>query len=116
MKTILLSACAAILLAVGASGASADDDRYYDEGYYGGGYYGGNSWRYQNQGYDPYGYEYGVVPPRAIVYDLQRQGFTYISRPALAGQFYQVKARDPYGRNVKLYIDAYSGRIVKVKG
>jgi len=41
---------------------------------------------------------------------------TYISRPALAGRFYQVKARTPDGHKVKLYIDAYSGRIVKVKG
>jgi Peptidase propeptide and YPEB domain len=47
---------------------------------------------------------------------LRYQGFSNISRPALAGQFYQVKARDPNGHRVKLYIDAYSGRIVKVKG
>jgi uncharacterized membrane protein YkoI len=33
----------------------------------------------------------------------------------LAGQFYQVKALDPYGRKVKIYVDAYSGRIAKVK-
>jgi len=56
------------------------------------------------------------VSPRSIVRDLRYQGFSYISRPALAGQFYQVKARDPNGHKVKLYIDAYTGRIVKVKG
>jgi Peptidase propeptide and YPEB domain len=56
-----------------------------------------------------------VVSPRSIVQGLQQQGFSYISRPALAGQFYQVKARDPNGKKVKLYIDASSGRIVKVK-
>jgi hypothetical protein len=56
-----------------------------------------------------------VVSPRAIVHDLRMQGFSYISRPALAGQFYQVKARDPNGKKVKLSIDAYSGRIAKVK-
>jgi hypothetical protein len=38
------------------------------------------------------------------------------SRTALAGRFYQVKARDPNGHKGKLCIDAYSGRIVKVKG
>jgi uncharacterized membrane protein YkoI len=33
----------------------------------------------------------------------------------LAGRFYQVKALDPYGRKVKLYVDAYDGRIANVK-
>jgi hypothetical protein len=68
---------------------------------YGGGYGGG--------------YGYPVVPPQAIVRSLHRQGFSYISQPLLSGQFYQVKALDPSGRKVKLYIDAYSGRIAKVK-
>ena len=112
MKSILLSACAAILLTAGASAALADDNRYY---YYNDGYYNGDNGQYQDQGY--YGYDnQNVVSPRSIVRDLRRQGFSYISRPALAGQFYQVKARDPNGHKVKLYIDAYSGRIVKVKG
>jgi len=93
MRTILLSAGAAIVLALTASAASADD--YYDNG--------------------GYGYSQGTVSPRSIVQDLQYQGFSNISRPALAGQFYQVKAIDPNGKKVKLYIDAYSGRIVKVK-
>ena len=68
---------------------------------YGGGYGGG--------------YGYPVVAPQSIVHSLYRQGFSYISEPLLSGQFYQVKAIDPYGRKVKLYIDAYSGRIAKVK-
>jgi hypothetical protein len=55
------------------------------------------------------------VPPHVIVRYLHRSGFSYISRPALAGRFYQIKARDPNGRKVKLYVDAYNGRIVKVK-
>jgi hypothetical protein len=33
----------------------------------------------------------------------------------LSGQFYQVKAVNPRGHNVKLYIDRYSGEIAKVK-
>jgi peptidase YpeB-like protein len=61
------------------------------------------------------GYDYGVLPPQTIVHYLHRNGFSYISEPALAGRFYQVKALDPRGRKVKLYIDAYSGEIVKVK-
>jgi hypothetical protein len=162
MKTILLSACAAALIAAAASSASAGqftmndngpsgpiigvgDNRYYDDNGYGGdgypsqgygdeyndygygnqGYgYGsrgyGDSNRYGNQGYgygnQGYGYgNYGVVPPHVIVRYLHRSGFSYISRPALAGRFYQIKARDPNGRKVKLYVDAYNGRIVKVK-
>ncbi len=120
-----------------ASAASADGGRYYD-GYQDNGYYGGgdNNWRYQQQDYGNYsdysrqrdwdnggygyngGYAYGhdIVSLRWIVRNLRQQGFSYISRPALAGRFYQVKARDPNGHKVKLYIDAYSGRIVKVKG
>jgi len=125
MKSVLLSACAAIVLALGTSAALADDNRYYDDS--------GNSWQYQNQDFDydynnydnnnynnygngEYGYSHDIVSPRSIVRDLRYQGFSYISRPALAGRFYQVKARDPNGHKVKLYIDAYSGRIVKVKG
>jgi hypothetical protein len=135
MRNVLLSACAAIVLTMGASAASADDDRYYsnryyDNGYYddgsgyynnygnGGGYYNydNGSGYYDNYGNGGYGYSYDIVSPRSIVQDLRYQGFSYISWPALAGRFYQVKARDPNGNKVKLYIDAYSGRIVKVKG
>ena len=61
------------------------------------------------------GYGYGVLPPYEIVRYLHQSGFSYISPPALAGRFYQVKALDPNGRKVKLYVDAYSGRIAKVK-
>jgi len=203
MKTILLSACAAALIATAAAPAFAgqftmpdngpsgavigvNDSRYYDDNGY-----NGNDWRNQSQGYgdedSDYGYgnqgygnqgygnqgygnqgygnqgygnqgygnqgygsqgygnqgygnqgygnqgygsqgygngygnggygygNYGVLPPYAIVHYLQRSGFSYISRPALSGRFYQLKARDPNGRKVKLYVDAYNGRIVKVK-
>jgi uncharacterized membrane protein YkoI len=117
MKNILFPACAAIVLTMGASAASADDNRYYDDdGYYSN---GDNSLRYQNDDYygdnGGYGYSQDVVSPRSVVQSLQQQGFSYITRPALSGRFYQVKARDPNGHKVKLYIDAYSGRIVKVR-
>ena len=55
------------------------------------------------------------MSPGSIVQDLRHQGFRNISRPALAGKFYQVKAVNPNGKKVKLYIDAYPGQIVKVK-
>ena len=172
MKTILLSACAAALIATAASSASAGQFTMNDNGpsgpiigvgdnrSYGDNGYNGNDWRYPsqgdgdedsndsygnqgygsqmaygNQGYGNQGYgnrgygnqsygnggygygygNYGVVPPHTIVRYLHRSGFSYISRPALAGRFYQIKARDPNGRKVKLYVDAYNGRIVKVK-
>ena len=127
----------------GPSGAiiGAGDDRYYDnngyngydwrnqsQGYgdddsdYGYGNQGYGNQDYDNQGYGNRGYGYGngygnyaVVSPYAIVHYLHRSGFSYISQPALTGRFYQLKARDPNGRKVKLYIDAYNGRIVKVK-
>jgi hypothetical protein len=89
------------------------DGRYGEEGSdYGYGY--GYDYRYGNDN-GGYGYSNDIVSPWSIVQDLRYQGFSYISQPALAGQFYQVKARDPNGHKVKLYIDAYSGRIVKVK-
>ena len=140
MKTILLSACAAIAIATGASAASAGDlvvrhdtlpgtiiriddtrpDYDWNNGGYGSGYRYGNNPGYGNNsgyGYDS-GYRYGnqgVVSPRWIVRNLQRHDYRYISQPVLHGRFYQVKAINPHGHKVKLYIDAYSGRIVKVK-
>src|SRR5262245_34956797 len=77
-----------------------------DYGYSGNFGYGGG---YGNGG------GYGVLPPQVIVHNLYRSGFSSISQPLLAGQFYQVKAIDPNGRKVKLYVDAYYGRIAKVK-
>jgi len=128
MKTILLSACAAVIIATSASAASASDlvvrhdarsgtiiridDMRPDYGWNNGGY--GSGYRY---GYDS-GYRYGnhgVVSPSWIVRNLQRQDYRYISQPVLHGRFYQVKAINPHGHKVKLYIDAYSGRIAKVK-
>jgi len=92
---------------------------YGNQGYGNQGY--GNQ-GYGNQGYGNQGYgygngygNYGVMPPYAIVRYLHQSGFSYISRPALSGRFYQLKALDPSGRKVKLYVDAYDGRIVKVK-
>ena len=132
MRNILLSACAIIVLTMGASAASADDNRYYNNGYYDNGYYdnGGISWRYQYQDNGNYsdnwrqrdwnngGYNYrqDVVTPRSIVRNLQRNDYSHISRPVLSGRFYQVKAVNPRGHYVKLYIDRYSGQIAKVKG
>jgi peptidase YpeB-like protein len=138
MKRILIATCAAIVVATtGAVSASAgqfaapansgsgaiirvDDNRYYDDGYYDRGDYN-SQYQYQNRGYnDDWRYsDYdnrGIVSPRWIVRNLERSDYRYISRPVLSGRFYQVKAVNPNGKKVKLFIDAYTGQIVKVKG
>jgi hypothetical protein len=97
--------------------------RYDNNGYYGSG------WPYQYQdNYDynnysrqgdwnngGYNYRQDTVSPRSIVRSLQRSDYRNISRPMLSGQFYQVKAINPRGHHVKLYIDRYSGQIARVK-
>jgi len=80
--------------------------------------FGGGRWGARDgygQSYGGGGYGYDVLPPYAIVRDLQRNNFTYISPPLLEGRFYQVKALDPYGRKVKLSVDAYSDRVATVR-
>jgi len=124
MRSILFATCAAIVLATGAFSASADDGRYYNDGYYNDGYYddGGYQYQYRDRGYyqpapDYSNTAYGQpISPRWIVRNLERSDSRYISRPVLSGRFYQVKAVNPDGHKVKLYIDAYTGQIVKVKG
>ena len=119
MKNILLSACAAVVIATGASAASAADLVVRHDSQAGAiiridDFRPGYGWH--NDGYDNGGYNNrGVVSPRWIVRSLQRQDYRYISQPVLSGRFYQVKAVSPHGRKVKLYIDAYSGRIMRVK-
>ena len=117
MRSILLIPCAAIVLATGAFSASADDNHYYNDDYYNDGGY-----QYQDRGYyqpapDYSNTAYGQpISPRRIVRNLERNDYRYISRPVLSGRFYQVKAVNPAGHKVKLYIDVYTGQIVKVKG
>jgi Peptidase propeptide and YPEB domain len=119
MRSILFATCAAIVLATGAFSASADDNRYYNDGYYND---GGYQYQYRDRGYyqpapDYSNTAYGQpIPPHWIVRNLERSGYSYISRPVLSGRFYQMKAVNPDGHKVKLYIDAYTGQIVKVKG
>ena len=137
MKRVLFATCAAIVVATGAVGASAgqfaapdgsgsgavirvDDNRYYDDGYNGSGD-SDSQYRYQDRGYDNdwrnVDYDHrDVISPRWIVRNLERSDYRYISRPVLSGRFYQVKAVNPNGKKVKLYIDAHTGQIVKVKG
>ena len=103
MKNMLLAACASIALTMAAAAASADDGRYYDNGY-------GDNGNYGNDGYGQ-----GIVSPPAVVSVVESNNFQVISQPVLSGRFYQVKAIAPNGKKVKVYVDAFSGRIAKVK-
>jgi hypothetical protein len=72
----------------------------------------------RHRGWGNWGHGYGhhgVVPAHRIVRRLAWHHFTHISQPVLAGPFYEVKARDPRGRKVKLYINAYTGEIARWK-
>ena len=84
MKSVLLSAI--IVLAMGASAASADNS------------------------YGP-----PTVSPGSVLRNLQRQDYRHISWPLRSGRFYEVRAINPHGHPVKLYIDTHSGRIADVK-
>ena len=119
MKNILLSACAAVVIATGASAASAGDIVVRHDNLSGtiirvDDFRPGYGWHNDGYNYGDYR-QHGLVSPRWIVRNLQRADYRYISRPVLYGRFYQVKAVNPNGHRVKLYIDAYSGRIVKIK-
>jgi hypothetical protein len=140
MKTMLLAACAAVLVAGTALPAGAETN--------GNGKYDGNShtgykwpyryahdhndWYYWNDnrrygwrhdwddddwrpGYGGDYYRHGVLPPHRIAHILAMNHYTYITRPVLSGPYYQVKAIAPNGRKVKLYVDPYSGYVVRAK-
>jgi hypothetical protein len=77
-----------------------DGDGYWQRDHYDPDF--GNGW---GNGYGR-GYGHGLLPPQAIARSLHGDGYSDISEPVLSGRFYQVKALDPYGRKVKLYVDA----------
>lgn len=55
----------------------------------------------------------GAMPPRAVVWRLNDQGFTAVSRPRFDGRAYVVEADDPYGDRVRIVVDAYDGAILR---
>jgi hypothetical protein len=136
MTRFLISACAAALIGLAASSAGAGDftilrdrpsgaivpvdDDGHDRRYGYGRHEDDDDWRRRSgwgngRGWG-HGYGHrGVVPPHRIVRQLSRHRFTHIAQPVLAGWHYQVKARDPRGRKVKLYINAYTGEIDRWK-
>src|SRR6266849_4623549 len=58
----------------------------------------------------------GTLAPAEIVTDVQRARFEPISRPVQRGRVYVLFALDPNARDVKLTIDAGSGRVLWVTG
>ena len=56
-----------------------------------------------------------ILPARAIVRSLRARRFCYISRPRLKRGYYRARARDAYGRRVRLVIDPYNGAIIRLR-
>jgi hypothetical protein len=83
-------------------------------GWNGGG--GGSSYHQPNGGWNNgYYRSRPQLPTRAVAYCVQQQRFSNIKDIDFDDGFYKVYARDPYGRKVKLLVDPYTGRIVRVK-
>jgi hypothetical protein len=58
----------------------------------------------------------GTLAPAEIVTEVRRAGFEPISRPVQHGRVYVLLALDPYGMDVKLTVDADSGRVLWATG
>jgi hypothetical protein len=58
----------------------------------------------------------GMLAPAEIETEVRRAGFEPISRPVQRGRVYVLLALDPYDMDVKLTVDAGSGRLLWVAG
>src|SRR5262249_33766025 len=58
----------------------------------------------------------GTLAPKEILAEAQQAGFEPISRPVQRGRVYVLFAVDPYDMDVKLTVDAGSGRVLWVTG
>jgi len=58
----------------------------------------------------------GALAPAEIEAEVRRAGFEPISRPFQRGRIYILFALDPYDRDVRLTVDAGSGRVLRVAG
>src|SRR5258708_22071987 len=58
----------------------------------------------------------GMLAPAEIEAEVRRAGFEPISRPLQRGRVYVLFALDPYDMDVKLTVDAGSGRVLRVTG
>jgi hypothetical protein len=58
----------------------------------------------------------GALAPAEIEVEVRRAGFEPISHPFERGRVYVLFALDPYDRDVRLTVDAGSGRVLRVAG
>ncbi len=58
----------------------------------------------------------GMLAPPEIEAEVRRAGFEPISRPVQRGHVYLLLALDPYDIDVRLTVDAGSGRVLRVTG
>ena len=70
--------------------------------------------QYRSRGFRSYG-RGNFLPARAISRSLRARQFHRISLPRLRRGFYHVRARDAYGRRVRLIIDPYNGNILRLR-
>ena len=63
-------------------------------------------------GYKNYGYHAQKLSKKKVIRRLKRQHFLHVKRIRFSHGFYNVFARDQYGRKVKLKVNPYTGRIV----
>jgi len=56
----------------------------------------------------------GALPPHEVVTIVSSTGLEPVGRPVRQGPVYALRAVDPAGEEVRVIVDAYMGRIVKV--
>jgi len=74
--------------------------------------FGLQNYRYQRYGYNNYGYHAPKLSKKKVIRRLKRQHSLRVKRIRFSHGFYNVFARDHYGRKVKLKVNPYTGRIV----
>ena len=74
--------------------------------------FGLRNYGYQKFGYNNFGYRAPKLSKYKLIHRLRRQNFSHVKRIHFSHGFYNVFARDRYGRRVKLKVNPYTGRIV----
>jgi len=72
------------------------------------------SWGWPNNGYDQYQHRQ-PLPKWVIRHRLARQNFHDFSHWRFKNGYYRINAEDWRGRDVRLIVDAYNGRILEVQ-
>jgi hypothetical protein len=90
-------------------GYPARDRDRHGQGYYG---YPWPVW--PHYGYGPFG-RFQPLPGSVIRYRLQRQYFHGFRHWKFVNGYYRVYAEDRYGRDVRLIVDPYTGRVLEAQ-